>query len=727
MCAGVSSYSSCQGEVSSHGDELSSLQPTVLFVECAPLQNASSSSIKSAEITSKFLDLNSSVSAASSNTSNQMGQNGCLRAENLVQSRRRGRSFSAGLNVFLSSNASECHISLLRLLPSLVPPGKSLPNIHYVILQDSLGYSLESAVICAISSRTYSHVIFCPSVFYHEISSNLSSFPGCQSSNSEPAGISKNDFVTCDAIRLIERIRAAFYPSAPNPRLSMFLPQLILLNPFHASSDPSCMSSSHKKITNKVCSSPFYKVIEENSGGEIELAKQILNSILSEANSVSVHQTEELKKRNMSAIYEPSWLAHLVSGKMYTSISNENLQNSSVNTQMNFVTMAASPSSRLRLKNLINQWDFHAMSLSIQELLAVSLIILEEGNNMLSEEERIESEVLNSLVRVLYENYREENPYHNFWHAVDVLQCTYYIFCVIPNLEEYRNESSGSKTETDSEIISNFPHNTNVSRKVGESGSLIISNIDISLHDLITDPIEIFALFVAALGHDVSHPGVTNAFLVEQEAPVAILYNDRAVLESMHAATLFSILRHPRFNIAQKWSRDRWRRFRSVVTAAILSTDMSQHFYYVEQLSTMFGIKKFNHDFANLTEKERDLIAVAVIKFADICNVIRPFGTARKWGFHIVCELFNQGDWERVLGHPSTSSMMKRTSDYSALAAGQIYFLDIVSGPLFRLLADRIPSLRFSAQNLDANINSWREWRPSNDPVFQEEFSSLLS
>lgn len=43
-------------------------------------------------------------------------------------------------------------------------------------------------------------------------------------------------------------------------------------------------------------------------------------------------------------------------------------------------------------------------------------------------------------------------------------------------------------------------------------------------------PLEVFALSAAALAHDVDHPGVTNAFLVNTYDPLAVQYNDIAVL-----------------------------------------------------------------------------------------------------------------------------------------------------------------------------------------------------
>nr|PIM04100.1 3'5'-cyclic nucleotide phosphodiesterase domain-containing protein [Toxoplasma gondii COUG] len=49
-------------------------------------------------------------------------------------------------------------------------------------------------------------------------------------------------------------------------------------------------------------------------------------------------------------------------------------------------------------------------------------------------------------------------------------------------------------------------------------------------------------LCFAALGHDVGHPGFNNAFLVATNQPIALVYNDHAVLENYHAYITFRTL-----------------------------------------------------------------------------------------------------------------------------------------------------------------------------------------
>ena len=62
-----------------------------------------------------------------------------------------------------------------------------------------------------------------------------------------------------------------------------------------------------------------------------------------------------------------------------------------------------------------------------------------------------------------------------------------------------------------------------------------------SLKDILTE-LELLALFTAAAIHDYDHPGRTNAFLVAVGDTKAVMYNDRAVLESHHVASAWYLL-----------------------------------------------------------------------------------------------------------------------------------------------------------------------------------------
>ena len=66
----------------------------------------------------------------------------------------------------------------------------------------------------------------------------------------------------------------------------------------------------------------------------------------------------------------------------------------------------------------------------------------------------------------------------------------------------------------------------------------------------------LLVVLLAALAHDVGHPGFTNAYLVETSHDFAIKYNDQSVLENHSAAVAFRILKEPAFNFLGGLSRD---------------------------------------------------------------------------------------------------------------------------------------------------------------------------
>ena len=51
--------------------------------------------------------------------------------------------------------------------------------------------------------------------------------------------------------------------------------------------------------------------------------------------------------------------------------------------------------------------------------------------------------------------------------------------------------------------------------------------------------LEIFTALISAIIHDYDHTGTTNNFHINSESNLAILYNDRAVLENHHVSEFF--------------------------------------------------------------------------------------------------------------------------------------------------------------------------------------------
>ena len=136
-------------------------------------------------------------------------------------------------------------------------------------------------------------------------------------------------------------------------------------------------------------------------------------------------------------------------------------------------------------------------------------------------------------------------------------------------------------------------------------------------------PFEALTLLIAAIGHDVGHPGVNNMFLVKLNAPLAQLYNDQSVLEAFHCAAYSQILRrHWRTAFED-------RELRKLLISSILATDMGVHSNYMQQL---YQLQTKIHESKTTDgwppkdlETYRVLICGLLIKCADISNVVWAF------------------------------------------------------------------------------------------------------
>lgn len=267
--------------------------------------------------------------------------------------------------------------------------------------------------------------------------------------------------------------------------------------------------------------------------------------------------------------------------------------------------------------------------------------------------------------------------YHNFKHAVDVLQSTFYFLIQIGALPPYPVGSAPAKYAIDRSPIAKL---------VG--------------------PFEALTLIISAIGHDVGHPGVNNMFLVKLNAPLAQLYSDQSVLEAFHCAAYSQILR-------RHWPtvfRDK--AMRKLMISSILATDMGCHADYMQQLGNLQAKIHESNTTESWTPKEieqfRILTCGLLIKCADISNVARPWAVAEKWTYKLQEEFAHQGEMEENIGMettlfggpPEIGNMLK-------LANGQIGFMTIFAHPLFANVTDVIPAMGFAADEILTNKGVW--------------------
>jgi len=234
-------------------------------------------------------------------------------------------------------------------------------------------------------------------------------------------------------------------------------------------------------------------------------------------------------------------------------------------------------------------------------------------------------------------------------------------------------------------------------------------------------------LVVAAIGHDLAHPGVTNPFLVETRHDLAMTYNDRSPLENMHSATLFEILRQKECNIFRFIERNVYVQIRTGIIETILHTDLTLHEKVVKDLSQLFATNSdaFERDSNDGVSKEAtevlgskanaELLANAMLHFADIANPLKNWVVCQRLAHMVMSEFFNQGDKERALGIPV---QMLNDRHKVNIPQSQIGFVEFLLLPLVEVMLCLLPPLSFLAEHLEENTEAWYEvWTDQTTPA----------
>ena len=182
--------------------------------------------------------------------------------------------------------------------------------------------------------------------------------------------------------------------------------------------------------------------------------------------------------------------------------------------------------------------------------------------------------------------------------------------------------------------------------------------------------IDRLAMAVAALCHNVSHFGRSNAFLIETKHELALRYNDASVLENFHAAKTFEIIRSSkRTNITAALSKRDEQRFRSRVVQLILATDNSHHFTLCSELRMrLMGSAMFADPV--MMEADKRIGMVAVIKAAYYGCFAMPVDLQTQWMERLAEELAQQGADEKALGFPISPMCDRESQELPSMTIG---------------------------------------------------------
>ena len=254
-----------------------------------------------------------------------------------------------------------------------------------------------------------------------------------------------------------------------------------------------------------------------------------------------------------------------------------------------------------------------------------------------------------------------ENPFHNFYHGFNVLHSVYLLL----------STTHASNTFTVSEI---------------------------------------FTLMVAGLCHDLEHPGRNNNFEINRGSHLALIYNDKSVLENHHCAVLFKILSNDESNIIGNFSPDMKKSFRKLAIVSILGTDMARHVEIITSLNSRLKDIEDNP----LKNSDIEGLSMLLLHAADLSHPCKSFDQYNKWSKK-VCEEFSLQYQEEVsLGLPPTE-IMKDLDKASVYYANEFGFLKFVIKPLWDCINLWLsPRINIMIDNLEDNIETYQRLKEEN-------------
>mmetsp|Transcript_20194 Transcript_20194/g.68700 ORF Transcript_20194/g.68700 Transcript_20194/m.68700 type:complete len:901 (-) Transcript_20194:126-2828(-) len=311
---------------------------------------------------------------------------------------------------------------------------------------------------------------------------------------------------------------------------------------------------------------------------------------------------------------------------------------------------------------LLNSWDFDIFELSRPQQVGYVVLMFEELG--LFSAKLVAFENLRAFLDEVANLYRD-NPYHNFEHCMDVTQTLYRM-------------------------------------------------IRLTTARTLLTPIETFSLMVAAISHDMDHPGLTNAYLVSTRDALATTYNDSSVLENRHIACLYHLVSDPEkaeANIFASLDEAQFKDVRRIIINAVLHTDMVHHFKTVSQVDVFYELHQKDIELNTEvciyeTQEDRQFVMALLLHTADISNPAKPFVVYEKWANCVLTEFFEQGDKERSNNMPISAQMDRTTT---SKPNSQIGFMEFVVAPLYHGVCKLFPELNQLMVHLVDNRRRWNE------------------
>lgn len=214
--------------------------------------------------------------------------------------------------------------------------------------------------------------------------------------------------------------------------------------------------------------------------------------------------------------------------------------------------------------------------------------------------------------------------------------------------------------------------------------------------------VELFALLLAAVCHDIDHRGLNNAFHKKAKTSLGILYDERPVMEMHHCSLSIRLLNLSENNVLEGIENQTEKcHFFEFFIKIILATDMDRHFAYIKEF------EEIQSNFDKRNERHRLLLAQIVMKAGNVSNTTRTFEVASEMAHQLNDEYFKQGDIEKQLGIEVTQNCDRAKAPH--ISTSQVNFYSFIASPLLTALGNFIPALADVSEQLEKNKKQWEQ------------------
>ncbi|KAI3376643.1 hypothetical protein L3Q82_017077 [Scortum barcoo] len=193
--------------------------------------------------------------------------------------------------------------------------------------------------------------------------------------------------------------------------------------------------------------------------------------------------------------------------------------------------------------------------------------------------------------------------------------------------------------------------------------------------------VEVLALMIATLSHDLDHRGVNNSYIQRSDHPLAQLYC-HSTMEHHHFDHCLMILNSPGNQILSGLSLDEYKATLKMIERAILATDLA---LYMKRRGEFFELTK-NSQFVWEDEQHRDLLRSMLMTACDISAITKPWPVQKRIAELVATEFFEQGDKERRELNIEPSDLMNREKR-DKIPSMQVSFIDAICTQLYETLA----------------------------------------